>query len=740
MQYALQCKLEGRFETAIDYMDKAFKLRPDSNLLFNRAKVLNHLKEYAKALDTVNRAIEMDTNHKYFLYKAQILSSLYRFNDSLLSIETAIAIYNCAYYQIAKAQMLIISGRTLDGIDHLIWIKDNYDNLANTDDFRFLVSALPLCKVYQIKIPQIEPQLIRQIMMAEDSKKPELIRLLINIDAFSDIAESLDPEWISEIISGNLISNQEKVTLLGSLGSVENWRQVKQLLKLHASSLDNQFYAYYNACADLYLDDSCTVDTLNNMARWPQEYKDNFILKLWSKKHYSSLREYFQIEKPSNTSKKWMQFWIAVITESLPEDNEILEGIPQGLEEIIQSQRESNSLEVEAFGRDTDLNNLNVNLKAISELFPFDLPYDMLSWEMFIKVIKKIFPVQYANIIDHQAELIMKQSVNDIILIDNETYREYYIETSMKVELINSLSMIFISVSSSHFAASLSIVIGASRKMGDKMHNIVETSREEERNKVLSDLSHNIKNLLRSVIDPLESIKRDIPDQAPVIEDAIKGANLIREMVNSINFSYTVSIDDLIYDINNPGKESSSLYLMIAQSLRNAIGNMYDSQYYPQFMSNYFNTRQVYFDSKHKWDSVIHDSDSSNMIRFSKEYLFDLTLEIDPGLNMIVGNEKSSAIKLTILLQEIILNAVKYVSFVSREHRNLQIRLYKESDFIIMEVSNSYKPEVRTKTTGLGNIIINNFAKVLDCDLTIDKSADQYAVTLKLKNYWSNNG
>jgi hypothetical protein len=211
-------------------------------------------------------------------------------------------------------------------------------------------------------------------------------------------------------------------------------------------------------------------------------------------------------------------------------------------------------------------------------------------------------------------------------------------------------------------------------------------------------------------------------------------------MVNSINFSYTVSVEDLIYDIHNPGKDTSCISAMITQSLRNAISNMYDSQYYPQFMSNYFKDRQAYSDSKLKWDFIGHDRDGSRLIRFAEEYLFDLTLEIDSGSELTVGNEKSSAIKLTILLQELILNAVKYASFVPLSQRKLQISLSNEPDFIRMIVSNSYKPEVRAKTTGLGNVIIKNFAKVLDCEILTEKAANMYTVTLNLKNYWSNNG
>ena len=73
-----------------------------------------------------------------------------------------------------------------------------------------------------------------------------------------------------------------------------------------------------------------------------------------------------------------------------------------------------------------------------------------------------------------------------------------------------------------HFASFI-YCYRASRKMGDK-HNS-RTSREEERNK---SIDAPILKSSRS-ITPLESTLKDIPDQAPVIEDK-KGANLIREI------------------------------------------------------------------------------------------------------------------------------------------------------------------------------------------------------------------
>ncbi len=85
----------------------------------------------------------------------------------------------------------------------------------------------------------------------------------------------------------------------------------------------------------------------------------------------------------------------------------------------------------------------------------------------------------------------------------------------------------------------------------------------DERNRILSNLSHSIKNLLKAVIDPLINLREDVPEKGVVIDNAIKGANLIREIVNAINYSYTTSLEDLRWDISHPDKERMSLQDMI---------------------------------------------------------------------------------------------------------------------------------------------------------------------------------
>jgi len=123
---------------------------------------------------------------------------------------------------------------------------------------------------------------------------------------------------------------------------------------------------------------------------------------------------------------------------------------------------------------------------------------------------------------------------------------------------------------------------------------------------------------------------------------------------------------------------------------------------------------------------------------FLDQHMFRLELNLDESRDYHVGNEKSSAIKLLILFQEIIFNAVKYASFVARKDRFIEIRLIDHEQNLSLTVSNSYRPEVQAKTTGVGKLVIENFAKVLDCQPEITTTDQVYTIRMEFNNIWRN--
>ncbi|MDP3012800.1 MAG: tetratricopeptide repeat protein [Candidatus Subteraquimicrobiales bacterium] len=268
---------------------------------------------------------------------------------------------------------------------------------------------------------------------------------------------------------------------------------------------------------------------------------------------------------------------------------------------------------------------------------------------------------------------------------------------------------------------------------------MTDTAREEERSRILSNLSHSIKNLLRSVIDPLLNLRSEVPEKANVIDNALKGAGLIREIVNSINLSYNTVIDDLLWDIHHPGSESVSLEEMILGSVKYSISNMFDFRYFPAFAENYYPSSmgEVEFETvKQSWNSISVTDEIALIKHFSSQNLFDLEVELSGIASYRMGNEKSSAIKLMILFQEVIFNAVKYASFVPRKSRFVIITLNNSGNRILFEVQNSYRPNVQAKTTGVGKIVIENFARVLGCVPIVTTTDENYKITIEFENLW----
>ncbi len=259
----------------------------------------------------------------------------------------------------------------------------------------------------------------------------------------------------------------------------------------------------------------------------------------------------------------------------------------------------------------------------------------------------------------------------------------------------------------------------------------------DERNKIIADLSHSIKNLISTVIDPLENMKKEHAEENPVIENALKGANLIREIVNAMNLSFKGSIDDFYYDAeHNSGKEALSLQDIISQSLTYSIGHMFDGKYFANFLRKYFPERSIFQEAKSAWSEKSQTKNMEELLPFFGQYFFDIQLNISDMADLRIGNEKGSAIKLLILFQEIIFNAVKYSAFVEKDNRFLHIDVKNNGNQIVITVENRYKKTVKTKTSGLGLVIIKNFAKLLENEPDIRQDEEIYAVTIRFSNFW----
>jgi len=264
-----------------------------------------------------------------------------------------------------------------------------------------------------------------------------------------------------------------------------------------------------------------------------------------------------------------------------------------------------------------------------------------------------------------------------------------------------------------------------------------EKIRLEERNKVIADLSHSIKNLIATVIDPLENLKNETVVQPQIIQNALRGANLIREIVNAVNLSFKGSMEDFIYDAqHNAAKDSVNLESMLIESLRQSVGNMFDGKYFGNFMRKYFPKKEHYHEAKAGWTSISQSKNLKSLEQFLKSYFFETDFSFENAKSFAIGNQKGSAVKLLILFQELILNAVKYSAFVSKEKRFLRISFISNADTISVKVENPFDENTKTKTTGIGHVVIQNFATLLNTEPVISKENSIYCVVIQFKNLW----
>ena len=274
-------------------------------------------------------------------------------------------------------------------------------------------------------------------------------------------------------------------------------------------------------------------------------------------------------------------------------------------------------------------------------------------------------------------------------------------------------------------------------KVNERKEKEKAQARIDERNKVIADLSHSIKNLISTVIDPLENLKEEKFVKPAVIQNALRGANLVREIVNAMNLSFKGSIEDFYHDArNNTDKGRMDMQSIIIESLIYSICNMFDGKYFSNFVRKYFPSKSIFKEAKSEWTRISQSNEIQKITTYLQKYFLKIDLSIVDTANYVMGNEKGSAIKLLILFQEIISNAVKYSAFVNQERRFLRIVFDCDPEQISLKVENRYQEKVKTKTSGIGHVIVENFARLLNTKPVIKKEGGIYSVEIRFVNFW----
>lgn len=243
---------------------------------------------------------------------------------------------------------------------------------------------------------------------------------------------------------------------------------------------------------------------------------------------------------------------------------------------------------------------------------------------------------------------------------------------------------------------------------------IEEQAKAEERDKVLREVSHNIKNMVVSVIDPLRQLsEEETAERRFILKLALSGAELLREIVWCINESFRISPDDFLTDVNNPGDPSMTLKELFFESLRYSVNYMLDPYAKHKYMGMFLPTRDDKIAGRADWKIA---ETSSQVSAFINTWMCSCTITFSPEAEKLkIGNSRGSATKLIILLNELTINVFKALAETPMKERRFSFSASIDGSRLTMELVNTYKYE--NSSTGYGKVIVENIVNGFQGDI-----------------------
>jgi signal transduction histidine kinase len=206
-----------------------------------------------------------------------------------------------------------------------------------------------------------------------------------------------------------------------------------------------------------------------------------------------------------------------------------------------------------------------------------------------------------------------------------------------------------------------------------------------------ANLSHSMKNSIASIQGALRYVINDdkLDDSNRItIRRALRNLNLMRDLAFSINHSYNGTVEDFIYDIQNPDATAFDFQQLVLHSLYSGFNNIFDGTNFGKFQAGYFPRnddramqRKLLIQAKQALQKLDGHS-LDDFVNYAKQYLLDLEINLIGVDDYRIGNSKSSGMRMMVLFQELIFNAIKYSSFVERAQRQLSINVTALDNYI----------------------------------------------------------
>ncbi len=259
----------------------------------------------------------------------------------------------------------------------------------------------------------------------------------------------------------------------------------------------------------------------------------------------------------------------------------------------------------------------------------------------------------------------------------------------------------------------------------------------EARNRVIQDLSHSVKNVVASIVEPLDNLVAKLPAERVALEKALRGARFIREVINAVNLSSRGSLADFAKDAEDAENAGgTTMGEIVRMSLESACDNMFDTKFFSTFSRNFFPDEEGYMAARSNWQAGKSTSLNALTACLGRT-MFNIRVDLGGLADSRIGDARGSRTKLIILLQELLLNAVKYSSFVEKHRREIQFSMCSsDSGMLRLSVRNTYQPNTSTHSTRLGQEIIGNLARLVHGTLDIAEDGGIHAVTLAFPNFF----
>ncbi len=263
--------------------------------------------------------------------------------------------------------------------------------------------------------------------------------------------------------------------------------------------------------------------------------------------------------------------------------------------------------------------------------------------------------------------------------------------------------------------------------------NLVEITQRREREKMLANLSHRLKNLMcdiRGCFDYIER-KNEIISSLRIKEHI----NLVCRIIDSLNYSGTGNVNDFYYDAKDISSSKKDLNELILTAFNSAISNIFSTTLNEKFRTNYFSTYESLDAANDKFRTLSLTFNSFN--KYCNEKFFNFDFEVKGFSNLKIGNTKGSYIRFYILFEEIFLNAIKYISFVPKENRKFKVEFLYSQKGINLKIENNYMSKRMEKGTGFGTHIVSSIVASMNGNYEVIKGGDIYTTNIYIPNFWN---